>query len=284
MSMAQRAVAVAATEPAEVWNRSIDKITERREWRRPRCDYVSLQHWDERLHTLLGAPFPCEICAELTELLTNINTTLADAGIPTGPQSFGPWNDGDSGLVRAAWCLTRHRHPERVVETGVAHGLTSRVILEAMARNGFGHLSSIDLPPLDDGLRKQVGAAVSRDVAGRWTYIAGSSRRRLPELLTRLGQIDLFVHDSLHSERNVRFELDRAWSALRPGGAALIDDIDANWGFRSFNAAFPRACGSCLRGGADPPRPAPLQWARAFRNRAEDAFCRRPMNDAPQRP
>jgi Methyltransferase domain len=58
-------------------------------------------------------------------------------------------------------------------------------------------------------------------------------------LLSRLGQIDLFIHDSLHSERNVRFELDRAWAALRPNGALVVDDVDANWGFRSFTQTFP---------------------------------------------
>jgi hypothetical protein len=57
----------------------------------------------------------------------------------------------------------------------------------------------------------------------------GSSRRRLPKLLSELDQIDLFIHDSLHSERNVRFELDRAWTKLRPGGAIIVDDVDANW-------------------------------------------------------
>jgi hypothetical protein len=58
-------------------------------------------------------------------------------------------------------------------------------------------------------------------------------------LLSRLGQIDLFVHDSLHSERNVRFELDRAWVASGPNAAIVVDDVDANWGFRSFTEAFP---------------------------------------------
>jgi hypothetical protein len=58
-------------------------------------------------------------------------------------------------------------------------------------------------------------------------------------LLSRLGKIDLFVHDSLHSERNVRFELDRAWAATGPIGAFVVDDVDANWGFRSFTQAFP---------------------------------------------
>ena len=37
----------------------------------------------------------------------------------------------------------------KVVETGVAHGVTSRFILEALERNGRGFLWSIDLPPLE---------------------------------------------------------------------------------------------------------------------------------------
>jgi hypothetical protein len=42
----------------------------------------------------------------------------------------------------------------------------------------------------------------------------------------------------LHSEHNVRFEVDLAWTILRPGGAIVIDDIDANRGFRTFTQAF----------------------------------------------
>jgi hypothetical protein len=48
----------------------------------------------------------------------------------------------------------------------------------------------------------------------RWTYIHGLSRQRLPGLLSELGQIDLFVHDSLHSERNVRVPVPEATRAM----------------------------------------------------------------------
>ena len=129
--------------------------------------------------------------------------------------------------------------PGKVVETGVAHGVTSRFVLEALERNGDGHLWSVDLPPIDRDWQKQVGMAVGDRFADRWSYMKGSSRRRLPELLSRLGQIDLFIHDSLHSKRNVCFELDRAWQALRPGGAIVVDDVDANWGFESFTQTYP---------------------------------------------
>jgi hypothetical protein len=117
--------------------------------------------------------------------------------------------------------------------------MTSRFILEALDRNGSGHLSSIDIPPLDPVLRAQMGMAVDDRYRARWSYVEGSSRRRLPALPRKLGQIDLFIHDSLHSERDVRFELDRAWPILRPGGAIVVDDIDANDGFHSFNRDFP---------------------------------------------
>jgi hypothetical protein len=43
------------------------------------------------------------------------------------------------------------------------------------------------------GWREQVGLAVGHHYPNRRSYIKGSSRRRLPELLSRLGQIDLFV-------------------------------------------------------------------------------------------
>ena len=103
---------------------------------------------------------------------------------------------------------------------------------------GCGHLWSIDKPPVERELHEQIGIAIDDRFGQRWTYIRGSSRRRLPRLLSELGQIDLFIHDSLHSEHNVRFEVDLAWTILRPGGAIVIDDIDANRGFRTFTQAF----------------------------------------------
>ena len=55
-------------------------------------------------------------------------------------------DDGDRAQAEAIWCLVAHLRPATVVETGVAHGLTSRVILEGLHRNGNGHLWSVDLP------------------------------------------------------------------------------------------------------------------------------------------
>jgi hypothetical protein len=232
------AVVDMVADPLEIWTTIHDSYVAQRERRRPQCRYEFDENWEQRLHEALGVPWPCNAASEFWDLWSQIISELEAKGIRPGPESFQFWNDGDAGLVRAIWCLTRHLRPKKVVETGVAHGVTSRCILEALNRSGDGHLWSIDLPPLERVWRNQVGAAVDDRHPYQWSYIKGSSRRRLPELLSRLGQIDLFIHDSLHSERNVRFELDRAWAALRPNGALVVDDVDANWGFRSFTQTF----------------------------------------------
>jgi len=51
----------------------------------------------------------------------------------------------------------------------------------------------------------------------------------------------MFVHDSKHTERNLLFELNRAWDALSPTGAVVADDVDLNCGFHAFSAAQPDA-------------------------------------------
>src|SRR5260221_1049010 len=225
-------------DPLEMWLKVQDRLAESRERQGPVHRFEAEADWEPRLHDLLGVRFPCPAAAEFACLRPTVIGEMEAHGLRVGPMGFGGWNDGDAGLVRAIWCLVRHLRPRHVVETGVAHGVTSRFILEALELDGAGDLSSIDLPPFDRVLQSQIGVAVDGRFSTRWSYIKGSSRRRLPGLLARLGAIQLFVHDSLHSERNVRFELDRAWRALRPGGAIVVDDIDGNNGFRSFTQAF----------------------------------------------
>jgi hypothetical protein len=234
-----RGVTYLATHPLEIWAAVPDTYAAERERRGPQCPYESDPNWEKQLHDHLGVEWPCKLISEFSKLWAEVIGELEAKGIRPGPESFGPWNDGDAAFVRAIWCLVLHLKPQKIVETGVAHGVTSRFILEALERSGGGHLWSIDLPPIQESWRKQVAVAVGDRYTDRWSYIEGSSRRRLPKLLSQLGQVDLFIHDSMHTERNVRFELDRAWAILGASGAVVVDDVDANWGFRSFNQAFP---------------------------------------------
>jgi hypothetical protein len=242
-----------AADPVQLWMTVQDEYAAKREAGQPKYSYAADAGWERQLHAGIGAPWPCSATTEFRSVWSQANAQLKARGIEPGPESFQWWNDGDAGFARAIWCLVRHLRPKKVVETGVAHGVTSSCILEALERNGEGHLWSIDLPPLDQFWREQVGAAVDDRHRSRWTYIPGSSRRRLPKLLSELGQIDLFVHDSLHSERNVCFELQQAREYMAATGAFVVDDIDANRGFRTFSLAHPAE--QCLIGESEPLRP-----------------------------
>ncbi len=203
------------------------------------CVYEADSQWEQRLHERLGQPWPCEAAHEFDAVWLDVTGSLEQQGLAVGRGTYGGWDDGDRGLARVVWCLTRHLPAATVVETGVARGITSRVILEALKRNGGGRLCSIDLPALDTTFHTEIGAAVPSDLRGRWTYVNGTSRSRLPALLEELGGIDLFVHDSSHTARNLRFELGRAWGALGKG-AVVADDIERNDAFGKFTRAHPQ--------------------------------------------
>jgi hypothetical protein len=234
-----RAARTFASDPLEMLTALQERYVASREPPVPPDLYRADRGWECQLHELLGAQHPCSAATEFATLWPEVVEELEAKGIRVGPESFKSWNDGDAAFVRAIWCLTRHLRPSNVVETGVAHGVSSRFILEALERNrGRSHLWSVDHPPLEHMWHEQIGVAVGGRYSARWSYIKGSSKRRLPRLFSQLGQIDLFVHDSLHSTHNVRFEIERAWAALRPGGAIVVDDIDTNWAFDSFVKAF----------------------------------------------
>jgi hypothetical protein len=193
------------------------------------------QNWYEHLHELLGAPWPCGQTDRLEELMAEIGARLVAHGLGTGRGTYGWYSDAEITLARAVWCSVRHTEPSVVIETGVAHGVTSRIILEALNLNDRGHLWSIDLPhPLDQSLHAQTGVAVTEECRPRWTYLEGASRDRLPPLVPEVGRVDMFIHDSLHTMKNTLFEMEQAASAMRPGGVMLVDDIKSHLGFATF--------------------------------------------------
>ena len=233
-----RALRAAASSPADAGDRLIEKIAFRWEVARLRGARPApraAEDWEQRLHELLGVPWPCPQAHEFTTTWNGVVETMSSQGLRVGRRNYGEDDDADPGLARTLWCLVRHLGADTVIETGVAHGVSSRVMLEAMAERPGAGLHSIDLAPMVvPDRRTELGAAVPVSLRDRWTLLEGSSRRHLPSLVARLERVDLFVHDSLHSTRNVNWELATVWPALRPGGVVVVDDVEFNWGFERF--------------------------------------------------
>jgi len=197
--------------------------------------------WEEHLHGMLGAAWPCPQARQIDEILADVGELLAARELSYGRFTYGYYSDGDKSLCRAAWCVTLHTRPEVVIETGVAHGVTSRILLEALRQNDRGQLWSIDLPfPFDHRLHADTAVAVTDACRPRWTYLEGSSKKRLPGLVAELGHVEMFIHDSLHTARNTLFEMEQAASAMPVGGVLLADDIGSHEGFAVFARRHPR--------------------------------------------
>jgi predicted O-methyltransferase YrrM len=145
----------------------------------------------------------------------------------------------DSVMVRLCYLACRLIEPETIVETGVAYGVSSAFMLRAMEENGRGTLYSVDLPPLRRRYERFWGIAVPDELRGRWRLHRGTSASVLPRLLGEIRTPDLFVHDSLHTHRNMRREFDAVWPHLSEGGLLLADDVERNRAFGDLRQKNP---------------------------------------------
>lgn len=188
------------------------------------CAYPIAADWHQRLHRQFGSPWPCPWTAEFEQVWRQLVVDMHAHGMSLRRGTYGGRDDGDLRLAAAIWCLSHALRPQKVIETGVARGVASRIVLEALERAGSGHLWSIDLPAMDPILHNEIAVAVPNRLRSRWTHIEGTSRRRLPGLLAQVAPIDLFIHDSSRTERHMLFEVRQAWPAITRG-AIVADDI-----------------------------------------------------------
>ena len=143
---AVRAGRAIARQPYEGVGRTLERLDRRR----PPWPYHPTEPCKERVHDLLAASWPCDEQEGFERVWDAAVGDLAAGGLRVGRGAFGGWDDGDVRLGRLAWCLARHLRPERVVETSVARGLTTRVLLEALAPEGASLIGCL-VKPLDPG-------------------------------------------------------------------------------------------------------------------------------------
>jgi predicted O-methyltransferase YrrM len=115
---------------------------------------------------------------------------------------------------RFGWyALVRAAQPDHVVETGTHLGLGSCAIAAALLRNGHGRLTTIDIDSESGHLIGEPwGKVIDRRI--------GSST----DLLAKLTDIDMFLHDSLHTYDYETKELAAVESNLRVGAIILSDN------------------------------------------------------------
>jgi predicted O-methyltransferase YrrM len=197
-------------------------------------------------HPAASAGLDCAAMMERSEQYLGLNLTrflhdpgavairehIASSRARLNRPASAAMHDADAGLSEFCYVICRALRPRIVVETGVGSGVTTAFILQAMAANGEGHLWSIDLPPI--GAEEYAGSFVPQHLRDRWTLLRGRSRKLLPRLLHDLPSPDVFLHDSLHTTRNMTFEFHAAWQKMISGGVLISDDIPMSKAFVRF--------------------------------------------------
>ena len=166
------------------------------------------------------------------------------SGVATGASAyFNP-------TLLALYATIRLTKPEIVVQTGVASGVSSSLLLLAVEKNSKGRLIDIDLPNREKGgyqyadgtvdrvytpEGKEPGWLIPRELRGRWELRLGSSR----EVLPKIEKCDVFYHDSEHSYTNMMFEYEWAYTRLPNLGILASDDIGWNNSWFDFHTKRP---------------------------------------------
>jgi hypothetical protein len=115
---------------------------------------------------------------------------------------------------RLGWySLVRATQPNHIVETGTHLGLGSCVIAAALLRNGHGRLTTIDIDP-------EAGYLIGEPWASVIDRRTGSSI----DVLADLRDVDVFLHDSLHTHDYETKELMAVEPNLRSDAIIISDN------------------------------------------------------------
>jgi len=214
-----------------------------------RLEAITTSRWEKWFGKRVQYPVMnvTEVIAQITSLFQSELTTYHKEAIDTiefevakrmrsleGIAPFTTAHNADFSLARLCYITCRILKPDIVVETGVAYGVTSAFILKALQVNDKGILYSIDLPPLGKDANNFVGYLVPEELKNRWVLYRGVSKRVLPNLLSQLKKVDIFIHDSLHTYWNIRRELQLVTPYLSRPAAVIADDIQNNVAFQEW--------------------------------------------------
>lgn len=132
--------------------------------------------------------------------------------------------DCEIGLATFLYSYILTVRPTCVIETGVANGITTNVMMRALEITG-GTLHSFDID------EKTANVYVGK---GNWKFhlLTGNYEKCLTEMVSNLGKTDLWVHDSNHGYSWQSFEYELAAHNLNSHGILVSDDIDSStaWG------------------------------------------------------
>ena len=138
-------------------------------------------------------------------------------------KNYSPNYDCEQGMAAFLYGSILALRPKIVVETGIANGISTNIIMKALEQTG-GTLHSFDVDPKTSNVYKGIG---------NWEFhlLRGNLKKVFLQEISKLGEIDYWIHDSNHGYSWQSFEYQLATSALNIEGILVSDDVDASTAF-----------------------------------------------------
>lgn len=133
-------------------------------------------------------------------------------------------------LCLLIYLTVRTYHPLTILETGVANGVSSYFILNAMNKNNQGTLYSTDIA-------SDVGGILNEEEKKRWKLKVLNNRKigsQFREIVDDLPSMDIFVHDSDHTFDGQMSEYKQIYHKISDSGFLISDDVDMSYAFIHF--------------------------------------------------
>lgn len=142
---------------------------------------------------------------------------------------------GGPAYIDLLYSIAYLSNAKNIIETGVAYGWSSLALLAAISRYEGSALISIDMPYPKMNTESKVGIVVPEMLKDHWKLIKEPDRNGIFKAIKiNREKFDICHYDSDKSWWGRAFAYPLLWSALKPGGYFISDDIQDNLFFVKF--------------------------------------------------
>ncbi|MGA8398611.1 MAG: class I SAM-dependent methyltransferase [Stellaceae bacterium] len=204
------------------------------------ADQIDERAWTEQLQLALAEVNEVPGADQLFERKAKAERFFQEASSRYHAHYNPGWVNLGDGLF--IYWLVRRLRPRTLVQTGIANGLSSGLILLALAKNGnggrlhaIGHVNIFDAEDpwrragtvFDEVVvdRESLGWMVPDNCRGALDLHDGDAKTLLPEIVSKLDSIDVFFHNSDHSYDQMMFEFQEAKRKLSAPSIVVADKI-----------------------------------------------------------
>ena len=133
---------------------------------------------------------------------------------------------GNNYAVEIIYFLMINFKPNIILETGVAAGLSSRCILEAIKKNSKGILYSSDFPYFRlDNPEKYIGIMVPEELKKNWRLEILGDKKNIKKFKLEIDYADIILYDSdIRYSGKINF-FKAINNLIRPNSIIVVDDL-----------------------------------------------------------